>query len=63
MEEQKNKKPEEQNAMQGYNPANRDFQRTEKDLDEVSKSEKEELEKRKQRTHEATTKPDKDHIS
>lgn len=32
-------------ALKGYNPANRDFQSTEKDIDNVSKSEKESLEK------------------
>jgi hypothetical protein len=44
------------------NPKNRDFQRTEEDIDDVLKSEKEELEKRKKRTHEGSSKPDKDHI-
>ena len=61
----KNSEPNPQNvqkASAGYNPGNRDFQRTEEDIDDVSKSEKEELEKRKQRTHEASTKPDKDHV-
>ena len=64
MEENENKKSEPgvQENMEDSNPANRDFQRTEKDLDNVSKSEKEELEKRKQRTHEASTTPDKNHI-
>ncbi|MBV9960801.1 MAG: hypothetical protein JO072_01025 [Parafilimonas sp.] len=50
------------NANANYNPANRDFQRTEEDIDNVSNSEKEELELRKQRTHEASTTPDKNHI-
>jgi len=45
------------------NPKNRDFQRTEEDIDDVSKSEKEELEKRKERVHQGSTKPDKDHVS
>jgi len=40
-----------------YNPANRDFQRTEDDLDNVSKSDKDELERRKERTAKASTKP------
>ena len=48
--------------MKGYNPADRDFQRTEEDIDDVSKSEKEELEKQKQRIHEGSTKPDKNKI-
>ena len=61
----KNSEPNAQNVQKagsGYNPGNRDFQRTEEDIDDVSESEKEELEKRKQRTHEASTKPDKNHI-
>lgn len=61
----KNSEPNAQNVKKesaGYNPTNRDFQRTEEDIDDVSKSEKEELEKRKQRTHEASTKPDKNHV-
>jgi hypothetical protein len=49
-------------ANAGYNAKNRDFQRTEKDVDNVSKSEEEELRKRKQRTHQASTTPDKNHI-
>jgi hypothetical protein len=35
-------------AMKGYNPKDRDFQRTEEDLDDVSKSEKETLEEEKE---------------
>lgn len=57
-----NSQPKVQGANQGYDPTDRDFQRTEADIDNVSKSEKEELEKRKQRTHEASTKPDRNHI-
>ena len=57
-----NSQPKTQNANKDYDPTNRDFQRTEEDIDDVSKSEKEELERRKQRTHEASTKPDKNHI-
>ena len=57
-----NSQPKAQGANKGYDPTDRDFQRTEGDIDDVSKSEKEELEKRKQRTHEASTKPDKNHI-
>jgi hypothetical protein len=33
--------------MKIINPANRDFQRTQENLDDISKSEKEELEKEK----------------
>ena len=40
-------KNEDQNPMKDYNPADRDFQRTEDEIDDVSKSEKEELERRK----------------
>ena len=53
------KQPESENA--NYNPTNRDFDRTEADIDNISKSEKEELERRKERTHEANTTPDKNH--
>jgi len=56
-------KNEDQNPMKDYNPADRDFQRTEDEIDDVSKSEKEELEKRKQHIHEGSTKPDKNHIN
>ena len=56
------KKNEDQNPMKDYNPADRDFQRTEDEIDDVSKSEKEELEKRKQRIHEGSTKPDKNKV-
>ena len=62
MENKKIKKPEDQNPAASYTPTNKDFQRAEGDLDNISKSEKEELEKRKQRTHEASTKPDKNHV-
>ena len=57
-----NSQPKVQSANQDYDPTNRDFQRTEEDIDDISKSEKEELERRKQRTHEASSKPDKNHI-
>ena len=57
-----NNKPKMQDAVKNYDPTNRDFQRTEADIDNISKSEKEELEKRKKRTHEGSSKPDKDHI-
>jgi hypothetical protein len=64
MKNDKKKKggPKDQIVDPNYNPANRDFQRTEEDLDDVSKSEKEELEKRKERVHDASTTPDKDHV-
>jgi hypothetical protein len=39
--------PGSQDTSADYNPANRDFQRTEEDLDNISKPEKEELERRK----------------
>jgi hypothetical protein len=54
--------PENIRENANYHPANRDFQRTEEDVDNVSKSEEEELRKRKQRTHQASTTPDKNHI-
>jgi hypothetical protein len=58
----KKSEPKDQIIDPNYNPANRDFQRTEEDIDNVSKSEKEELEKRKERIHKASTTPDKNHI-
>ena len=45
MKKEKNEKPTD-DAMKGYNPADRDFQRTEKEVDNVSGSEKEALEKK-----------------
>ena len=67
MENKKNKSKSEPTAKNikantGYNPTDRDFQRTEEDIDDVSKSEKEALEERKKRTHVASSKPDKNHI-
>ena len=64
MDNAQNKKnePNEQAMNSEYNPKNRDFQRTEGDIDDISKSEKEELEKRKKRTHDGSSKPDKNHI-
>ncbi len=62
MKNKKNNKPQGQDTMTGYAPTNRDFQLTKEDIDDISKSEREELERRKQRTHEASTKPDKNHI-
>lgn len=50
-------------ASKGYNPANRDFQRTENETDDVSKSEKEEMEKRKERLERGSTTPNKNRIS
>ena len=61
MKKDNSKKNEDQNPLLDYNPADRDFQRTEDDIDDVSKSEKEELERRKQRIHEASTRPDRNH--
>ena len=46
MTKEKDDKPTEE-AMKGYNAADRDFQRTEKDADAVSGSEKEVLERQK----------------
>ena len=57
-----NNQPKMQDAVKNYDPTNRDFQRTEADIDNISKSEKEELEKRKQHTHEVSTTPDRNHI-
>jgi hypothetical protein len=62
MENNNNKKNEDQNPIKNYDPSDRDFERTEEDIDDVSKSEKEELERRKQRIHEGSTKPDKNNI-
>lgn len=41
MKNDKNKKPTDQ-ELKSYNPANRDFQRTEEETDRVSQSEKDE---------------------
>jgi len=60
--DKKTSEPEAQDINENNNPANRDFQRAEEDLDDVSKSEKEELEKRKERVHKASTTPDKNHV-
>jgi len=43
-----------------YDPKNRDFQRTEEDIDNVSQSEKDYL---NERTEKANTKPTKDKIN
>lgn len=55
--------PENIKANEKHNPKNRDFQRTENDIDDVSKSEKEELKKRKERLEKASTTPNKNRIS
>jgi len=62
MKDNKNRKTKKQNPLKGYDPKDRDFQRTEEDIDHVSKSEKEELEKRKERIHEGSSTPDKNHV-
>lgn len=62
---EKNSEPTPENikkANEGVNIKDRDFQRTEEDVDNISKSEKDELEERKERTHFASTKPDKNHV-
>lgn len=46
MADDKNSKPTNE-AMKGYNPKDRDFQRTEEDLDNISKSEKDAIEEEK----------------
>ncbi len=46
-------------AMKGYNPTDRDFQRTEEDIDNISESEKEALNKN---TEKANAEPDKDKV-
>ena len=46
--------------LQGYNPTNRDFQRTEEDVDDISKSEKDEANKN---TELANTEPNKSNIN
>lgn len=63
---EKNSEPTPENikkASANYNPADRDFQRTEQDVDNVDKSEKEELEKRKKRLEKASTTPNKNRVS
>ncbi len=47
-------------SMKGYNPTNRDFQRTEEDIDNISKSEKDEANKN---TAAANTEPNKSNIN
>lgn len=62
----KNSEPTPENikkASKDYNPANRDFQRTENETDDVSKSEKEEMERRKERLEKGSTTPNKNRMS
>ena len=47
-------------TMKGYNPTARDFQRTEEDIDDISKSEKDEANKN---TELANTEPNKSNIN
>lgn len=54
--------PENIKKNANYNPKNRDFQRTEDETDDVSKSEKEELKKRKERLEKGSTTPNKNRI-
>lgn len=60
----KNSEPTPENIQENakYDPKNRDFQRTEDDIDDVSASEKEELEKRKERLEKASTTPNENRI-
>jgi hypothetical protein len=46
MKNDKNRKPTDE-GLKGYNPADRDFQRTEEETDRVSKSEKDEQKREK----------------
>lgn len=62
----KNSEPTKENikkASEGYNAADRDFQRTQKDIDDVSRSEENALEEKKQRLKDASTTPDKNRVS
>ena len=62
---EKNSQPTPENikkANGGVDLKNRDFQRTKEDIDNISKSEKDELEERKKRTHLASSTPDKNHV-
>ena len=60
--EDKNTKVNEptQDAMKGYDPTDRDFQRTPEDVDNISKSEKEDADKN---TEKANTEPNKNNIN
>ncbi len=59
MEDNKKKDPL-ADAGKGSDPTARDFQRTEPETDEISQSEKDEMNRR---TEEANTKPDKDRLN
>lgn len=63
MDENKNKSDQQtnKNPDANVNPTARDFQRTENDIDSVSESEREQLNK-EERTELANTKPDKEHV-
>ena len=61
MKDTKKKDKSTPNPDANYNPTNRDFQRTEEDIDAVSKSEKENEDANK-RTEEGNTKPNKNNI-
>jgi hypothetical protein len=55
----KQKKTEKENPMANYNPTDRDFQRTENDADNVSKFERDAMNKK---TAKANTKPGKNKV-
>jgi hypothetical protein len=59
---ERNKKEKKQSSDANYDPTARDFQRTEEDLDAVSKSEKDFIDENK-RTEEGNTKPTKKKIN
>ena len=61
---QKTDKPT-NDAMKGYNPTDRDFQRTEQETDSIDQSELDAAEKKEanQNTERANTKPDKNHMN
>jgi hypothetical protein len=58
--EQKKQQDDLKDMNETYNPAARDFQRTEEDIDNISKSEKDYL---NERTKKANTKPTKNKIN
>ncbi len=58
----KKDKQKSENPMKDYNPAARDFERTEEDLDSVSQSEMEHIEANK-RTEEGNTTPNNNRMS
>lgn len=57
-EVKKESKPKAENPMKGYNPTGRDFEFTEEDIDDVNKSELEEIE-RKKKTEQGNTRANK----